>query len=88
MTFCLSHFLISFRVKALHAMHLVRIGPLDKRALLSSLGHVLGSLYGSCCLRGQSPVVICVTSELRSSLVTPPQQRESTDDPSKASHTC
>lgn len=37
---------------------------------------------------GQSPVVTCVTSELRSSLATPPQQRESTDDPSKASHTC
>ncbi|KAG7228577.1 hypothetical protein INR49_007751 [Caranx melampygus] len=34
-----------------------------------------------------SPVVTCVTSELRSSLATLPQQRESTDDPSKASHT-
>ncbi|CAB1444253.1 unnamed protein product [Pleuronectes platessa] len=35
-----------------------------------------------------SPMVTCVTSELRSSLAAPPQQRESTDDPSKASHTC
>lgn len=40
------------------------------------------------CVHGQSPVVTCVTSEFRSSLAAPPQQRESTDDPSKASHTC
>ena len=36
-------------------------------------------------VRVQTPVVTCVTSELRSSLV---QRRESTDDPSRASHTC
>lgn len=36
-------------------------------------------------VHGQTPVVTCVTSELRSSLA---PRRESTDDPSRASHTC